>query len=120
MLSHAWSWSPTSHHPRSRPPAECLDSNNQIALQFPADKVSVPYSSARVLQECRTIHGLLWIIGSFVPKPISRGQDTPHPLSKGLSKGLPWPVSGAAVSPGEMSRQRTICRPFPPHSPLTI
>jgi len=36
----------TSHHPRSRPPAECLDFNNQIALQFPADKVSVPYSSA--------------------------------------------------------------------------
>jgi hypothetical protein len=40
-----------------------LDSNNQIALLFPADKVSVPYSSAQVLQECRTILGFLWISG---------------------------------------------------------
>src|ERR1700690_232487 len=69
-----------------------LDSNNQIALQFPADKVLVPHSRRRVLQECRTILRFLWITGSFVPKPISCDQDTRHPLSK----GLPWPVSGAS------------------------
>src|SRR5258708_39352656 len=115
MLLYAWSWPlpPTPAHAR---PPKCPNSNNQIALLFPADKVSVPHSRRRVLQECRTILGILWIIGLFVPKPISRGQDTPHPLSK----GLPWPVSGAAVGPVEMSRQRTICRPFPPHSPLMI
>src|SRR5580693_7620762 len=95
MLSYAWSWSPTSHSPAHARPTDRLDSNNQIAPQFPADKVSVPHSRRRVLQECRTILRLPWIIGLFVSKPISRGQDTAHPLSK----GLPWPVSGAAVSP---------------------
>src|ERR1700675_1730558 len=46
MLSCAWSWSPLPITPTHARPADCPDSNNQIALLLPADKVPVPYSSA--------------------------------------------------------------------------